>query len=57
MKSIARNWLPEHTGEAAVYAAFVLLLTAATYPVWRVVVFGVSIDDLLQLTCTSLLWG
>jgi hypothetical protein len=31
------------------YCCFMLLLVLATYPAWRVLVFGFSIDDLLQL--------
>lgn len=34
-----------------VYFAFALLLMLATAPVWRIVLFGLSVDDLLQLRC------
>lgn len=57
MKSIARNWLPKLPVEVVIYLTFGLLLTLATYPAWRVIVFGVTIDDLLRLRCASLPWG
>ncbi|SPP97218.1 conserved protein of unknown function [Bradyrhizobium vignae] len=36
-----------------VYAIFLLLLVLATAPAFRPVLFGVSVDDLLQLRCFS----
>jgi hypothetical protein len=50
-----RRWLLERS-EAPIYAAFALLLVFATYPIWRLLVFGLTVDDLLQLRCASLLW-
>jgi hypothetical protein len=51
----ARGWLLEGS-EAAIYAPFALSLVFATYPIWRLLVFGLTLDDLLQLRCASLLW-
>jgi hypothetical protein len=38
---------------ALVYAVFLLLLVLAAAPAFRVVLFGLSVDDLLQLRCLS----
>jgi hypothetical protein len=35
----------------AIYAGFAVLIVAATAPVWRLLVFGLSLDDWLQLRC------
>ena len=35
----------------AVYAVFALLIVAATASAWRLVLFGLSTDDWLQLRC------
>jgi hypothetical protein len=61
VKPIARKrrsskLLSNKGGEAVGYVIFGLLLALATYPVWRLALFGVTIDDLLQLRCTSLPW-
>ena len=39
------------TPPAVVYVVFLLLLMVATAPAFRVVVFGLSVDELLQLRC------
>lgn len=39
------------TPPAVVYVVFLLLLMVATAPAFRVVVFGPSVDELLQLRC------
>lgn len=39
------------TSPALVYAIFILLLMLATAPAFRIVLLGVSLDDLLQLRC------
>ncbi|EHR04885.1 hypothetical protein [Bradyrhizobium sp. WSM471] len=43
--------LARATPPALVYAIFILLLVLAMAPVFRIVLFGVSLDDLLQLRC------
>ncbi|MEY9183767.1 hypothetical protein ABIG06_005343 [Bradyrhizobium sp. USDA 326] len=43
--------LVRSTPPALVYVAFVLLLVLAVAPAFRVVLFGLSLDDLLQLRC------
>ncbi|MGY3075815.1 hypothetical protein ACVWZZ_002186 [Bradyrhizobium sp. LM6.10] len=39
---------------ALIYLIFMLLLVLATAPAFRILLFGVSLDDLLQLRCFSL---
>ncbi|MCK1270221.1 hypothetical protein ABIB75_003474 [Bradyrhizobium sp. GM2.2] len=43
--------LARETSPALVYAIFILLLMLATAPAFRIVLLGVSLDDLLQLRC------
>ena len=43
--------LVRNTPPAVVYLFFLLLLVLATAPAFRVVLFGLSVDDLLQLRC------
>ena len=43
--------LARETPPALVYVIFILLLLLATAPAFRTVLFGVSLDDLLQLRC------
>lgn len=43
--------LVRNTPSAVVYVIFLLLVVLATAPAFRVVLFGLSVDDLLQLRC------
>jgi hypothetical protein len=43
--------LVRNTPPAVVYLILLLLLVLATAPAFRVVLFGLSVDDLLQLRC------
>lgn len=43
--------LTSKTPPTVVYAAFLLLLVLAMAPTFRVVLFGLSAEDLLQLRC------
>jgi hypothetical protein len=45
--------LVRNTPPALVYAIFLLLLVLATAPAFRPALFGLSVDDLLQLRCFS----
>ncbi|MCA1415394.1 hypothetical protein I6F30_30325 [Bradyrhizobium sp. NBAIM20] len=42
-----------NTPPALVYVIFLLLLVLATAPAFRPVLYGLSVDDLLQLRCFS----
>jgi len=44
----------KETPPAMVYLIFALLLVFATAPALRVLLFGLSLDDLLQLRCFDL---
>ncbi|MET4481753.1 hypothetical protein [Bradyrhizobium sp. F1.13.3] len=46
--------LARETPPALVHAIFIVLLALATAPAFRIVLFGVSLDDLLQLRCFNL---
>jgi hypothetical protein len=46
--------LARETPPALIYAIFIVLLALATAPAFRIVLFGVSLDDLLQLRCFNL---
>jgi hypothetical protein len=46
--------LARHTPPALVYAIFVSLLMLAIAPAFRTVLFGLSLDDLLQMRCFNL---
>jgi hypothetical protein len=37
-----------------VYCLFALASVLATYPVWRLWIFGLTIDELLRLRCIGL---
>ncbi|WP_407123405.1 hypothetical protein [Bradyrhizobium sp. STM 3561] len=41
----------KYTPPVAVYLIFLLLLAIAIAPALRIVMFGLSLDDLLQLHC------
>ncbi|TCU65562.1 hypothetical protein EDE08_113176 [Bradyrhizobium sp. R2.2-H] len=43
--------LIKRTPPGLVYALFLLLLMLATAPAFRIVLFGLSLDDVLQLRC------
>jgi hypothetical protein len=43
--------LARETPPAVVYLIFILLLVLATAPALRIALFGLSLDDLLQLRC------
>ena len=43
--------LVKRTPPGLVYALFLLLLALAMAPAFRIVVFGLSLDDVLQLRC------
>ncbi|UPK30887.1 hypothetical protein [Bradyrhizobium sp. 195] len=43
--------LVKRTPPALVYAILLLLLVLATAPAFRLVLFGLSLDELLQLRC------
>ncbi|MGX1167060.1 hypothetical protein AB7M16_003326 [Bradyrhizobium sp. USDA 372] len=43
--------LVRSTPPALVYGIFLLLLVLATAPAFRVILFGLSADELLQLRC------
>jgi hypothetical protein len=47
----AASKLVRSTPPALVYGIFLLLLVLATAPAFRVVLFGLSVDELLQLRC------
>jgi len=42
------------TPSALVYLTFAFLLLLAAMPAWRILLFGISLDDLLQLRCFDL---
>jgi hypothetical protein len=46
--------LVRSTPPAVVYLIFLLLLAIAIAPPFRTVMFGLSLDDLLQLRCFAL---
>jgi hypothetical protein len=50
MRKAAYN-LVRSTPPALVYAIFLSLLALATAPALRVVIFGASVEDFLQLRC------
>jgi hypothetical protein len=45
--------LVKSTPPALVYVVFLSLLVLATAPAFRVVLFGLSLDDLLQMRCLA----
>lgn len=52
MRKIAYR-LARETPPALVYLGFLCLLVLATAPAARIVLFGLSLDDLLQLRCVN----
>ena len=50
----AADRLVERIPPALVYLTFAVLLVLAMAPAFRILMFGLSLDDLLQLRCLGL---
>jgi hypothetical protein len=50
MLSAARNFW-RHIPPSVIYCNFVILLVLATEPTWHSLIVGLTLDDLLKLSC------